>query len=36
MQITSEILLYKVDPTSESKIENVSASKGKIKIDPTG
>jgi len=33
MQIISEILLYKVDSTSESKIENVSVSKSKLEID---
>jgi len=34
MRITPEILLHKIDPTSESKIENIPASKSKIEIDP--
>jgi len=34
MQITLKILLYKIDPTNESKIENVLASKRKLGIDP--
>jgi len=33
MQITSEVLLYKVDP---SKTENVPARKSKIEVDPAG
>jgi len=34
MRITSKILLYKVDPTSENKIKNVPASKSKLGVDP--
>jgi len=36
MRITLEILLHKVDPSSQNTVVNVPASKSKIKIDPAG
>jgi len=35
MRIISEILLYKIDLTSEKKYENISAIKNKLEIDLT-